>query len=322
MQKLCKTSETKSKSPYPILVIENDPVSCKLFEKILSKAGYNCFFVENGHKALDLFNDLFFPLIISSWVMPEINGIEFCRAIKKRVYKGYVYIILVTAKDSKKDIVTGLNAGADDFLSKPFNHAELLARIKAGIRILDLENSLNQATEEVRLLSITDPLTGCYNRGYLTSGMLANEISRAKRYNHPISIIFADIDKFKNVNDKYGHQTGDYVLQKFVYCINKLIRYKLDWIARYGGEEFIIVLPETEFINAFFIAERLRSSIFDMSLIKDDHHINITCSFGVTGFDESTSNEKKTNHFVIKKADEYLLKAKKNGRNRVMGEKL
>jgi two-component system, cell cycle response regulator len=143
--------------------------------------------------------------------------------------RGYVFIILITARDSKTDIVSGLQAGADDYLTKPIHPAELVARINTGIRILSLEQSLKKANEEIRLLSITDPLTGCFNRGHLNE-RLPQEVSRAQRYGRPLSIILADIDHFKQVNDRYGHQVGDEVLKFFAECLKSQIRKKIDWV--------------------------------------------------------------------------------------------
>lgn len=204
----------KLKQHFPILIAEDDPVSRKVLEKTLTKAGYEVVSVENGKKALEILNKRFFPIILTDWMMPEMDGLQLCRLTRQNRWPGYVFIILLTAKDSKDDIITGLEAGADDYLTKPFNHAELIARLKTGKRILELERSLTNANEEIRILSITDPLTGCYNRGYLTR-RLPQEIKRARRYNRPLSVVLSDLDHFKSVNDTYGHQAGDLVLKKF-----------------------------------------------------------------------------------------------------------
>jgi len=140
---------------FPILLAEDNPVSRKLLEKTLVKAGHEVTSVENGRKALELFNEEFFPIVLTDWMMPEMDGLQLCRAIRKNASPGYVFIILLTAKDSKDDIISGLEAGADDYLTKPFNHAELIARLQTGKRILELERSLKRANEEIRILSIT-----------------------------------------------------------------------------------------------------------------------------------------------------------------------
>ncbi|OEU76802.1 MAG: diguanylate cyclase response regulator [Desulfuromonadales bacterium C00003093] len=305
-------------SNFPILVAEDNPVSRKILEKILVKAGHEVVSAGNGQKALELFNEKFFPIVLTDWMMPKMNGLQLCKAIRKKKSTGYVFIILLTARDSKDDIVKGLEAGADDYLCKPFNHAELLARVNSGIRLLKLEKSLKTVNEEIRIMSITDPLTGIYNRGYLTEH-LRQEIIRAKRYKHPFSLIICDIDFFKKVNDTYGHQAGDQVLKEFVQSINDLIRNNIDWVARYGGEEFVVVLPETDPENACLVAERLRNTVSGKTIYVRKKKINITASFGVSGFDPSMPDNNISHESMINRADKHLYQAKQEGRNRVKG---
>jgi len=307
--------------PFPILIAEDDPVSRKLLEKVLIKAGNTVVSVDNGQKALALINEKFFPIILTDWMMPKMDGLELCRAIRKTTYQGYVFIILLTAKDSKDDIIRGLEAGADDYLTKPFSHAELVARLNTGKRVLRLEKSLKDANEEIRILSITDPLTESYNRGYLTK-RLPQEIKRAKRYSRALSIIICDIDHFKKVNDTYGHLVGDDVLKDFARCIRHTIRHDVDWMARYGGEEFLIVLPETEFSGATAMAERLRRKLSQRVTEIQGKKIAITASFGVAGFSPDIPDEMISPEALIKKADKCLYQAKQDGRNRVMGGSL
>ena len=305
------------KYSYPILVAEDNQVSRKLLEKSLVRAGHEVITAENGHKALDVFKERFFPIVLTDWMMPEMDGIELCRAIRNMTKEsGYVFIIILTAKDSKGDIVTGLEAGADDYLTKPVNQTELIARIKTGIRILDLERSLKKAHDEVRVLSITDALTGCYNRTYMNEH-LPKEIKRAKRYRHALSMVLCDIDHFKRVNDDCGHQAGDCVLKEFVVCIKETIRENVDWMARYGGEEFLVVFPETDLSGACVVAERLRQAISQKAIQLQEKKIHITASFGVTGFSPGTSDDTITPDTMVNQADKYLYQAKKEGRNRV-----
>ena len=244
-----------------------------------------------------------------------MDGLQLCRLIRQDKWPGYVFIILLTAKDSKDDMITGLEAGADDYLTKPFNHAELIARLNTGKRILELERSLTNANEEIRILSITDPLTGCYNRGYLTK-RLPQEIKRARRYNRPLSVVLSDLDHFKGVNDTYGHQAGDLVLKEFVQCIRGSIRHDVDWVARYGGEEFLIVFPETDIECARQPTERIRKRFSKRVLEMEGKNIVITASFGITGFDPNTPDQEITPDTMIRKADKYLYRAKREGRNR------
>jgi two-component system, cell cycle response regulator len=303
-------------SEFTILVVDDDVVSRRVVQKHLEKAGFDVVTAANGQNALDSFDRQFFPIVLTDWMMPGIDGPQLCRLIREKKTDGYVFIILITARDSKTDIVSGLESGADDYLTKPIHPAEMVARVNTGIRILKLEQSLKKANEEIRLLSITDPLTGCFNRGYLNE-RLCFEIKRSQRYNHPLSVILADIDHFKKVNDTYGHQVGDEVLKVFANCIQQEIRKKIDWVVRYGGEEFLIVLPETNNLGASSAAERLREAVAEKRISVTRGDLSITASFGgacVTFKNKST--DKMTLERLINLADEQLYRSKNAGRNR------
>lgn len=302
---------------FPILVVDDDIVSRTVVEKHLVKAGFAVATASNGVEALDQFDRHFYPIVLTDWMMPEIDGPRLCRLIREKKTDGYVFIVLITSRDSKTDIVSGLESGADDYLTKPIHPAEMIARINTGIRILKLEKSLKKANEEIRLLSITDPLTGCYNRGYLNE-RFPQELRRAQRYSHPLSIVLADIDHFKKVNDTYGHLAGDEVLMHFSDCINQQIRKKVDWVVRYGGEEFLIILPETKSLGAHSMAERLRSTLEKKTIIFGDEAIQITASFGGTSvsFEDKRFEEISMDQLIFL-ADENLYKSKENGRNQV-----
>lgn len=303
---------------FPVLVVEDDAVSRKLLEITLRKAGYRVTSVKNGLEALDIFKSSFFPIVLTDWMMPEMDGVQLCRAIREEVSTGYVFIFMLTARGSTDDLVEGLEAGADDYLTKPFNRAELIARLKTATRILELERSLKEANEEIRILSITDSLTGSYNRTYMNQN-LPKEVRRATRYNRPISLVMVDIDHFKRVNDTYGHQAGDQVLKGLVETITASVRSGIDWVARYGGEEFLVVFPETEFQKAMGLAERLRRDVSDMKIQIKGDTIQVTASFGVSGFSPSTSPKEISHEAVINLADQALYQAKREGRNRVVG---
>jgi two-component system, cell cycle response regulator len=241
--------------------------------------------------------------------------------IREKKTDGYVYILLITSRDSKTDIVSGLQSGADDYLTKPIHSAELIARINTGTRILRLEQSLKSANEEIRLLSITDPLTGCFNRTYLNE-RLPQEIERARRYKHPLSVVIADIDHFKKVNDCHGHQVGDMVLKKFAQDIRQQVRKKVDWVVRYGGEEFLIILPETDRAGTHQLAERARKAVCKHAVACGGVELRITCSFGGASahwdrHDVSDHTPESLMDLLIKKADEQLYLSKEKGRDRV-----
>jgi len=303
---------------FPVLIVEDDPVSRRLLEATLTKAGYEVVTAENGYKALEIFEKRFFPIIVTDWMMPEMDGLSLTKTIRTKATSGYVFIFLLTAKSSKEDIITGLEAGADDYLTKPFNRGELMARLKTATRILELEESLKRANEEIRLLSITDALTGSFNRAYMDE-MLPKEVKRSIRYGRPLSMIMGDIDHFKKVNDTYGHQAGDEILRQFVACLKGEIRENVDWIARYGGEEFLLVFPETEFDRTMILAERLRLKIAEMRIEHEEKQIEITVSFGVTGLPSKPLNSDMSYEEIIGFTDKFLYEAKQAGRNRVVG---
>lgn len=304
---------------FPILVVDDDVVSRAVMKKHLNKAGFEVVTAGNGKEALKLFDESFCPIVLTDWMMPEMSGPELCKLLREKNTDGYVFIILATAKNSKNDIVSGLEAGADDYLTKPIHPDELVARINTGIRILKLEQSLKHANEEIRLLSITDALTGCFNRAYLSS-RLSQEITRSQRYGHNLSVILADIDHFKNINDTYGHQVGDLVLQAFSHCITSQVREQIDWVVRYGGEEFLIVLPETNLRGANITADRLRRAVEEMDISHEKGKIEITASFGCTSIHFGNSPpacdcKPVSMEQLINTADEQLYLSKHEGRN-------
>jgi two-component system cell cycle response regulator len=310
------TLTCKIRHPFPVLVVEDNPVIQQQLKIILGKEGFEIETADNGECALDMMRDRFYPIIITDWMMPGMNGPELCRAIRDQDNPGYVFIILLTSKNSKGDIVQGLEAGADDYVSKPFDKSELVARINTGERILELEHSLKEANEEIRRLSITDPLTGCYNRAYL-SERLPRELKMATRYGQCLSLTIFDIDHFKGLNDENGHLAGDDILRKVTALVKETVRTDVDWLVRYGGDEFLLIMPNTPISGAEILAERLREAICDLSVMIRDRRIGITASFGVTGIDMSNGAFRISGDSLINIADGYLYEAKKAGRNSV-----
>jgi diguanylate cyclase (GGDEF)-like protein len=316
---LVRTPLEQTESPlanFPVLVVEDQPVSRLRLVKTLTKAGYEVVAVENGRQAIETIEKRYFPLVLTDWMMPEMDGLELCRWIRSRPSQGYVFVVLLTARDNKSDMIEGLEAGADDYLIKPFITAELFARLKTGRRFLEQERSLQLACEAIRSLSKTDPLTGCYNRGYLNE-RLPQEIYRARRFGHCLSLVICDIDHFKRVNDTYGHPVGDQVLIAFVSWIQGSIRNQVDWLARYGGEEFVMILPETDLAGAACMAQRLLKAVSGQDIQVGAERIRITASMGVTGFGAHTPEALISPENLIRQADQSLYLSKKQGRNRV-----
>src|SRR5258708_25623916 len=210
-----------------------------LMTRFLKKAGYEVDAVTNGSEALDKMTKRYYPMLVTDWEMPEMDGVARCKAVRNMQLDGYVYALLLTARDAKEHIIAGLEAGADDYLVKPVHEAELIARLNAVRRILNLEHSLRVANQRNRILSITDALTGAYNRRFLME-QLPRELERFRRYAYPLSVLMCDIDHFNQINDMRGPAAGDEVLQQFAGRVQRLIRANSDWMARYGGDELLI----------------------------------------------------------------------------------
>jgi diguanylate cyclase (GGDEF)-like protein len=311
------TSITVESTP-AILLAEDDPVTRMLMTRFLKKAGYEVDAVANGSEALDKMTTRYYPILVTDWEMPEMDGIGLCKAVRNMQLDGYVYALLLTARDSKEHIIAGLEAGADDYLVKPVHEAELVARLNAGRRILNLEHSLRVANQRNRILSITDALTGAYNRRYLME-QLPRELERCRRYAFPLSVLMCDIDHFKQINDVRGHAAGDDVLQQFAARAQKSIRTNSDWVARYGGEEFLIVLPETAYTGAMHVAEKIRQLIAATPFPTRTGEAPVTVSVGVASTGPSGPDIMLKTEAMIRCADECLYRSKQEGRDRSTG---
>ncbi len=263
----------------------------------------------------------YYPMLVTDWEMPEMDGVALCKAVRNMQLDGYVYALLLTARDSKEHIIAGLEAGADDYLIKPVHEPELIARLNAGRRILNLEHSLRVANQRNRVLSITDALTGAYNRRYLME-QLPRELERCRRYAYPLSVLMSDIDHFKEINDARGHAAGDDVLQQFAARAQKSIRSNSDWVARYGGEEFLIVLPETAHEGAMAVADKIRSLVSATPFATRGGDAVVTTSFGVASTGPSGPDILLKVDALIRCADECLYRSKQEGRNRTSGHEL
>jgi two-component system, cell cycle response regulator len=311
------SSITVEASP-TILLAEDDPVARMLMTRFLKKAGYEVDAVSNGSEALDKMTSRYYPMLVTDWEMPEMDGVSLCKAVRNMQMDGYVYALLLTARDSKEHIIAGLEAGADDYLIKPVHEPELIARLNAGRRILNLEHSLRAANQRNRIMSITDALTGAYNRRYLME-QLPREFERCRRYAYPLSVLMCDIDHFKQINDARGHAAGDDVLQQFAARVQKSIRSNSDWVARYGGEEFLIVLPETDSLGGVAVAEKIRTLISAMPFATRAGDAVVTASFGVASTGPTGPDISLKVETMIRSADESLYRSKQEGRNRTSG---
>jgi two-component system cell cycle response regulator len=304
--------------PPRILLAEDDPVALMLLTRQLKKAGYEVEAVTDGDAALAKFNSRMYPILVTDWEMPGLDGVALCRAVRAMQLDGYVFILLLTARDSKEHIIAGLEAGADDYLTKPVHEAELVARLNTGRRILMLEQSLRSAIQENRWLSITDSLTDAFNRRYLMEE-LPRELDRCARYGRALTVITCDIDHFKRVNDTYGHSAGDEVLAGFAERIRKLTRATTDWVTRHGGEEFVVILPETGYVGGMQAADKIRAAIEGAPFVTAAGELRITASFGVAAIEANEAGGEKLLDQLMRGSDECLYQAKQAGRNRVAG---
>lgn len=286
-----------------ILIAEDDTTSRLLFAATLRKLGHTVTGVENGHKAWEAWRGEGHPLLISDWMMPDMDGLQLCRMIRAEPSLQYTYIILLTALDSKGNYLEGMNAGADDFITKPFDEEHLAARLRVADRILALHQKLHiQATH--------DRLTGVWNRAAIMDH-LQMELKQAVRDATPMGVIVADIDHFKRINDTFGHPAGDAVLQETARRMQLALR-PYDRIGRYGGEEFLITAPGCGWGHVATLAENIRSSVNAAPVESQYGQISMTVSLGaMIGGDRGEDAG-----MLITAADEALYRAKKAGRNR------
>ena len=296
------------------LIAEDNPAFRQVLERMLVKWGYEVVAAVNGLDALQRLQTPDPPrLALLDWMMPGLDGVEVCRRVREQTREPYIYILLLTAKDRAEELVEGMEAGADDYLRKPVNSHELRVRLRAGRRILDLQEELVRAREALRRQATRDALTDLWNRTALCD-ILHRELKRAERESGTLSLIMADLDHFKRVNDTLGHCAGDAVLREAARRMAACIR-PYDAAGRYGGEEFLIILPGCDRAGAMQRAEEIRSAIAAAPFpVCDGGAVNVSCSLGVT----CSSDVPRFDAIVLTRAaDEALYAAKNNGRNRV-----
>jgi diguanylate cyclase (GGDEF)-like protein len=295
-----------AESELHVLIAEDEAVSRLLLKRTLESWGYRVSVAQDGDEAWQILQSPGSPLLaILDWVMPGMDGIDVCRRLKADPLLRHAYMIVITTNNTTSDIVTALDAGADDFVAKPFNADELRVRLRAGQRIVDLQRELHRKASH-------DDLTGMFNRRMVVE-MLVREHARALREGAFLSVGLLDIDDFKRVNDSYGHPAGDAVLQEVARRIKVSLR-KHDVSGRYGGEEFLIVLPGCDARATAVIAERVRSQMSATPMKALAHEIHVTVSIGVASARILPGANEQT---LIADADRALYRAKVQGRDRV-----
>jgi diguanylate cyclase (GGDEF)-like protein len=299
-----------------VLIVDDDELVLAHLKELVTGAGYGVHTAGTGAEALAALENSPASIVVTDLNMPGMNGLDLCRRIREHARPGYVYIILLTVRDQEEDILAGLEAGADDYLSKRTSAAQFTARLRIAKRVLALEYSLKSALEKKHQLAMTDPLTGAYNRRYFTRH-LARELKRAQRFGGDVSLLMLDIDHFKQVNDTHGHVVGDLVLRRMSRLISRSLSRTTDWCARLGGEEFAVVLEGTNLQDARVCAEKVRQAIANTPFHTSAGALHITVSVGIGGLEEIADRGSVTVLSLQERADINLYASKAGGRNRV-----
>ncbi len=297
-----------------VLVADDSLVMRRLLEASISSWGYQPVSAADGDQAWDILSSPDPPSIaILDWMMPGLSGLAICRRLRERQAPPYVYVILLTSRGLREDIVEGLNAGADDYVVKPFDKHELEVRLRAGRRIIELQAELMSAQARLREQAMRDPLTGIWNRACILD-TLERELDRARRSGSPLGLLLLDLDHFKQLNDTRGHQFGDLALRAFTQRIQSAVR-SYDAFGRYGGEEFLILVPGCGEQDLVRQAERLRTAVAASPFDIDGAAVSLTVSIGATSVEPGV---RASSIDLIRAADDALYEAKRTGRNRVV----
>jgi two-component system, cell cycle response regulator len=310
------TTRMKASRPCRVLIVDDDELVRARLAALLRTADFDVETAGSGEEALAILRQRQCQILLTDWQMPRMDGLSLCRIVRTEQREGYIYVLMLTVRDSKEDLLKGLAAGADDYVAKSAPVEEILARLGVARRITHVEHSLRSSNRENRRLAVTDALTGAYNLRYLMKN-LPRELARSQRYSHPLAVLSCDIDHFKHINDGYGHEAGNEVLKAFVTRANSCIRDASDWLARIGGDEFFIVLPETDAAGAHRVAQKLRRMFSHNPVQTHAGAIAFTASVGVTAIeaDHDVKNAAKVED-ILRAADRGLYASKRLGGNR------
>lgn len=293
-----------------IILVEDDHSVSRLLELTLRRAGYDVEVAGTITEARAVTSTVSWDLLLLDRNLPDGDGLDLCRELKSSLPGGYV--IMLTGESGEEEKIESFDRGVDDYVTKPFQLPELLARIRAGLRIVELQKDLIDANQQLQVLSTTDALTSVRNRRFLEAE-LERAFALSMRYQRALSIVMLDVDFFKKVNDTHGHQAGDDVLRCVGETLKRICR-RVDVVARYGGEEFVVLLPEIALFDALTFAEKLRATIASTSIRTGNAMLSVSASFGVANFPHTRFSSAKG---MLEAADRALYRAKASGRNRV-----
>jgi diguanylate cyclase (GGDEF)-like protein len=309
---LCRVKKDAPIEQFKIVVADDSPVYRMQVERILAREGYAVFPTKNGREAALAVGQHQPSVVITDWEMPDLTGIELCKEIR-RDQVSYTYVIVLTSHTEKDQVIEGLSAGADDYLTKPFHTGELLARVAVGRRVAELHRQIQAKNRLLEQLALTDPLTGLPNRRAIDD-WAGRELAAAARHGFPLWVAMADLDHFKNINDSHGHESGDIVLRRFADVLRANTRAS-NMCARIGGEEFVTVLAHTDKAGVQTAIERIRQQFEAQHFSFVGRLTAATASFGIAGFrgsDEPSFDQ------LLRCADAALYRAKRMGRNRLV----
>jgi len=293
-----------------IAILEDDPSISRLISHELRKCGFDVIVASTLEEARTTLR-LSWDLLLCDRVLPDGDGLEFCEEVKERTGSTFRYIIVLSGETSEENKLEGFARGADDYIAKPVSTAELIARVRAGIRIVDLQKALLSSNARLEKLSRTDELTSLANRRHFRDE-LSRAFDHASRYERPLSVAIVDVDHFKSINDDHGHEEGDRVLEALGAVLRETLR-SSDFAARIGGEEFAVILPETHLHEALVVSEKLRRAIE----VSSNDARPVTISIGVASMPHSKFASKSE---MLRSADQAMYRAKNRGRNRVEAE--
>ena len=296
-----------------ILIADDSPVYRHLMKQAVSGHGYRLIIAANGNDAWRLFEEHKPEIVLTDWNMPGFEGPELCRQIRQSERKAYCYVILITSQSDKKRVVEGLAAGADDYLTKPFDEGELLARVAVGHRIIALQRQIEFKNARLEELALTDELTGLPNRRAIEQWAV-REISLAERHHFSLWMVIADLDHFKDINDAFGHNVGDLVLRGFADVLRTNTR-QSNMCARFGGEEFLMMLSHADLKSTIIAVDRVRAEFQRRKFMTRSGTVEATASFGIAGLERGVAMGFEQ---LVSMADRALYRAKQAGRNRIM----